>query len=155
MKSALLASKKKTTTLLSAGAEVVLAGEAPSEDWSRRLGPAPDIYSREINYWLLKAAIDLLKWRRDLGCMYVHTTDYPMHNWPPEAAESNEHLARLDELLGRDIKGKVSLGLYALGTALAFVDPLLAYIAYASVSIMWFIPDRRLTNSAVDRDNKP
>ena len=101
VKSALLASKKKTTTLLSAGAEVVLAGEAPSEDWSRRLGPAPDIYSREINYWLLKAAIDLLKWRRDLGCMYVHTTDYPMHNWPPEAAESNEHLARLDELFRR------------------------------------------------------
>ena len=32
--------------------------------------------------------------------MYVHTTDYPMHNWPPEAAESIEHLARLDELLG-------------------------------------------------------
>jgi phosphonoacetate hydrolase len=100
VKSALLSSKKKTTTLLSAGAEVILAGEVPSEDWTRRLGQAPDIYSREINYWLLKAAIDLLKRRRDLGCMYVHTTDYPMHNWPPEAAESNEHLARVDELLG-------------------------------------------------------
>ncbi len=100
VKSALLSSKKKTTTLLPAGADIVLAGEAPSEDWTRRLGPAPDIYSCEINYWLLTAAIDLLKRRRDLGCLYVHTTDYPMHTWAPEAAESKAHLARLDDLLG-------------------------------------------------------
>jgi len=100
VRSALLSSKKKTTTLLPAGADVVLAAEAPSGDWTSRLGTAPDIYSREINYWLLTAAIDLLKKRRDLGCLYVHTTDYPMHTWPPDAPESKEHLARLDELLG-------------------------------------------------------
>jgi phosphonoacetate hydrolase len=96
IKSALLSSKKKTTTLLRRGASLVLTPEAPPADWVRRLGPAPDIYSREINYWLLRAAIDLLKTRRDLGCLYVHTTDYPMHTWPPEAPESQEHLARLD-----------------------------------------------------------
>ena len=100
VKSALLSSKKKTTTLLPAGAEVVLAAETPTQDWVERLGPAPDIYSREINYWLLTAAIDLLKRRRDIGCLYVHTTDYPMHTWPPEARESLEHLARLDQLFG-------------------------------------------------------
>ena len=33
--------------------------------------------------------------------LYVHTTDYPMHTWPPEAPESKEHLAKLDALLGR------------------------------------------------------
>jgi hypothetical protein len=42
----------------------------------------------------------------------------------------------------------VSLGLYALGLILAFIEPLLAYGAYAMVSIMWFIPDRRLAQSA-------
>ena len=100
VKSALLSSKKKTTTLLPAGADVVLTAEAPSDEWTSRLGPAPDIYSLEINYWLFTAAIDLLKKRRDLGCLYVHTTDYPMHTWPPEADQSKEHLARLDALLG-------------------------------------------------------
>ena len=100
VKSALLSSKKKTTTLLSPGADLILAAETPTQDWVSRLGPAPDIYSREINYWLMQAAIDLLKNRRDLGCMYIHTTDYPMHTWPPEAPESKEHLARLDQLLG-------------------------------------------------------
>ncbi len=100
VKSALLSSKKKTTTLLSPGADLILAAETPTEDWVQRLGVAPNIYSREINYWLLTAAIDVLKNRRDIGCMYIHTTDFPMHTWPAEAPESKEHLARLDQLLG-------------------------------------------------------
>jgi len=50
--------------------------------------------------------------------------------------------------LGRDIKGKVSVAIYSLGIALAFIEPLLAYGAYALVSIMWFIPDRRFAASA-------
>jgi phosphonoacetate hydrolase len=82
VKSALLSCKKKTTTLLSPGADVILSAETPAQDWVRRLGPAPDIYSREINYWLMAAALDLLKTRRDIGCLYIHTTDYPMHTWP-------------------------------------------------------------------------
>jgi phosphonoacetate hydrolase len=103
VKSALLSSKKKTTALLLGGADVVLAAEAAPPEWVARLGPAPDIYSREINYWLFRAAIDLLTHRQDLGCLYIHTTDYPMHMWPPEASESNEHLARLDGLIGEAV----------------------------------------------------
>ena len=98
VRSALLSSKKKTTTLLRRGTDFVLTPELPPDEWVRRLGPAPPIYSREINYWLLEAAIDLLKKRRELACVYVHTTDYPMHTWAPEAPESKEHLARLDSL---------------------------------------------------------
>ena len=47
----------------------------------RKLGPAPDIYSADINYWLMAAAIDVLRNRPDIGVLYVHTTDYPMHMW--------------------------------------------------------------------------
>src|SRR5579862_569002 len=100
VKSGLLSSKKKTTTLLAPGADLILTAEAPSREWVARFGSAPGIYSREINYWLLTVAIDLLKNRRDLGCLYIHTTDYPMHTWPPEAPESQEHLKRLDQLFG-------------------------------------------------------
>ena len=103
VKSALLSSKKKTTTLLARGAEVVLTAETPAPEWIARLGPAPDIYSREINYWLLRAAIDLLDRRRDLACVYIHTTDYPMHAWPPDAPESKDHLARLDALIAEAV----------------------------------------------------
>ena len=100
VKSALLSSKAKTVTFLLHGAEIVLTAENPTPDWVGRLGPAPPIYSREINYWLVRAAIDILKNRPEIGCLYIHTTDYAMHMWPPDAAESKEHLERLDELFG-------------------------------------------------------
>jgi uncharacterized membrane protein len=45
---------------------------------------------------------------------------------------------------GQSIKAQASLVLYAGGTALAFVIPWLAYILYAVVAVIWFIPDRTL-----------
>ena len=103
VKSALLSSKAKTVTFLLRGAEIVLTAEEPTAEWVQKLGPAPSIYSSEINYWLLRAAIDILRNRPDIGCLYVHTTDYAMHMWPPEAPESKEHLERLDDLFGQAI----------------------------------------------------
>jgi phosphonoacetate hydrolase len=104
VKSALLSSKAKTITFLLRGAEIVLTAENPQPEWVQKLGPAPPIYSREINYWLVRAAIDILKNRPDIGCLYVHTTDYAMHMWPPEAPESKEHLERIDDLFGQAMK---------------------------------------------------
>ena len=104
VKSALLSSKAKTATLLMRGAEIVLTAENPGTEWVKELGPAPAIYSSDINYWLLNAAIHTLKSRPDIGVLYVHTTDYPMHMWAPEAPESQEHLARLDDLFGEAMK---------------------------------------------------
>src|SRR6202158_3343955 len=104
VKSALLSSKAKTITFLSRGAEIVLTAENPTPEWVQKLGPAPTIYSREINFWLMQSAIDILKTRPDIGVLYVHTTDYPMHMWAPEAPESKDHLARMDELIGEAMK---------------------------------------------------
>lgn len=100
VKSALLTCKKKTVRLLGRGADLAIAAEAPPAEFVARYGAPGDIYSREINYWLWEVAIDLLKTRPDLGVLYVHTTDYPMHMWAPERPESLEHLERLDALLG-------------------------------------------------------
>ena len=46
--------------------------------------------------------------------------------------------------VGSETKGKVSLGLYAAGVALAFLTPWLSYLCYVLVEVMWFIPDPRL-----------
>jgi uncharacterized membrane protein len=56
----------------------------------------------------------------------------------------------LNAQLGRDTKAKVSLALYLLGITLALVfieplGPLLAFGTFALNSLIWFIPDRRLT----------
>lgn len=98
--SALLSSKKKTISLLSRGAIIAVTPEEAPAEWVDRLGPAPAIYSREINYWTFRAAIDVLKHRPEIQCLYVHTTDYPMHTWAPDAPESKEHLKTIDTLLG-------------------------------------------------------
>jgi phosphonoacetate hydrolase len=96
----LLSSKKKTITLLPRGASVVVSAEIPPPEWTARLGKAPDIYSAEINHWLLKAALWVLRNQPEIGILYIHTTDYPMHMWPPESELSRRHLAGLDALLG-------------------------------------------------------
>ncbi|OQP56078.1 nucleotide pyrophosphatase [Niastella yeongjuensis] len=98
LSSALLSSKKKTIALLSSGADLTLTAEAPSQEWVDRLGTAPDIYSPDINYWLLKAGIWLLKNESRYQCVYIHTTDYPMHRWAPEDERSKAHLQTLDTL---------------------------------------------------------
>ena len=41
----------------------------------------------------------------------------------------------------------VSPIVYVAGFGLAFVSPYLAYACYGAVSLLWFIPDRRLTKS--------
>jgi uncharacterized membrane protein len=46
--------------------------------------------------------------------------------------------------LGKDWKGNLSVVIYIVAIALAFVDPRIALGLYVLVAIMWFIPDRRI-----------
>lgn len=55
--------------------------------------------------------------------------------------------SRVAQGIRGDVKGKLSLLLYALGVALAFLSPFAAYAAYVVVAVMWFVPDRRLATS--------
>ena len=45
--------------------------------------------------------------------------------------------------LGSDRKGKVSVIMYVVGIGLCFLQPLLGFLVYSLVALMWFIPDRR------------
>jgi len=49
--------------------------------------------------------------------------------------------------ISSDLKGKVSLVLYAAGVGLAFVAVWISYVIYAAVAVMWLIPDRRFTRT--------
>jgi uncharacterized membrane protein len=49
----------------------------------------------------------------------------------------------LHKALGSDFKGKVSVGLYAAGIALAFWLTWLSLAIYAAVALIWLVPDRR------------
>lgn len=53
----------------------------------------------------------------------------------------------IERALATDVKGIISLIIYAVGMALAIVPDIgsvLSYLAYACVALTWFIPDRRL-----------
>ena len=98
--SALLSCKAKTLKILGEGTTVVAVAEEPTPEVVARYGAPPPMYSAEVNRWLWKIAIDLLRTRPDIGLLYVQTTDYPMHMWGPEERQSLDHMAMLDELLG-------------------------------------------------------
>ena len=51
---------------------------------------------------------------------------------------------RLASAAGNDLKGKISILLYATAIALAFVNQWISDAIYVSVAAIWFIPDRRI-----------
>jgi len=101
VRGALLTSKRKTVELFHKDTELAVAAEDPPAEFVKRYGVPPGIYTSEINEWLWKVAIDLLQTRPDIGVLYVHTTDYPMHRWAPDEAGSMVHLSQMDTLIGK------------------------------------------------------
>ena len=55
--------------------------------------------------------------------------------------------SRLRRAVGRDIKGKISSGLYVTAIPLAFVQPWIAIVIYIFVALLWLIPDRRIEST--------
>ena len=50
----------------------------------------------------------------------------------------------LDKAIGSDFKGKISPVLYVSGIVVAFYLPWISEALYASVALLWLIPDRRI-----------
>jgi uncharacterized membrane protein len=67
---------------------------------------------------------------------YTILTAVLVHHEGPDSA--------LAHAMGHDVKGKASLVIYAAGVGVAFVQPLASIGCYVLVSLIWFIPDRRV-----------
>ena len=52
--------------------------------------------------------------------------------------------SKLAAAIGKDRKGKISIALYALAIALAFVATWISDALYIAVALIWIIPDRRI-----------
>ena len=52
----------------------------------------------------------------------------------------------LKKALGNDVKGKLSIVFYVIGIILSFFVPLISYILYIAVALMWIVPDRRIAS---------
>jgi uncharacterized membrane protein len=59
----------------------------------------------------------------------------------------------LARAVGRDLKGKASLLIYATAIPLSFADPRLACGLYTLVAVIWLIPDRRIEMALTERES--
>jgi uncharacterized membrane protein len=51
---------------------------------------------------------------------------------------------RLRDVVGNDLKGKLSPLIYVVGILVAFIEPWLALIPFVVVALIWLVPDRRV-----------
>ena len=61
--------------------------------------------------------------------------------------------SRLREALGTDVKGWLSLAMYAAAIPLAFENRWISYALYVAVALIWFVPDRRIERSVEPTHN--
>jgi len=64
------------------------------------------------------------------------------------AAEGEDSV--LARAIGGDVKGRVSVALYAAAIAAAFVRPWIAGALYGLVALMWLVPDRRIERALAE-----
>src|SRR5262245_16349961 len=60
--------------------------------------------------------------------------------------------SNLSIALGRDVKGKLSLLIYAVAIPIAFAESFAACGLYVLVAVLWLIPDRRIERAMQTRD---
>ena len=58
--------------------------------------------------------------------------------------------SKLSIAVGKDFKGQLSTGIYAVGIPLALLRWWLGFGLYVLVAIMWLVPDRRIERTLVD-----
>jgi uncharacterized membrane protein len=64
-----------------------------------------------------------------------------------QLANSGGQRSKLRDVVGNDKKGYVSIALYVAGIASAFFSNYAAWGFFATVAIIWLIPDRRVTRT--------
>jgi uncharacterized membrane protein len=57
---------------------------------------------------------------------------------------SQGHDSLTQRAVGRDKKGLVSIGSYAVAIPIAYVSPWISYAIFVGIAILWVIPDRRI-----------
>ena len=77
-----------------------MSSEQPPDWVVDGVGTPPDIYSLEVNRWVLDAGQFILS-QQDFDLVYLTTTDYAMHSHAPDEPESARHITLLDEGIGK------------------------------------------------------
>ena len=76
------------------------------------VGPNPDIYTAEASLYVLRAGVKLIEAGR-ADFLYLSTTDFMQHKFAPEASDSLDFYAGIDEQLGRLLELGAVVGITA------------------------------------------
>jgi phosphonoacetate hydrolase len=96
---AMVTAKEKLTRLLRRGLDHCVDMKSHPERFRAAAGPPPDIFSLEINLWVLRMAREVAVHLRP-RFLYVATTDYPQHKLGPAEPAMQAYLAESDAALG-------------------------------------------------------
>jgi len=103
LKTALLTSKDKLRRLLNRGASISFSAERPVPWVTEKIGSAPNIYSADVDIWLMKALREVMAEEKP-DFAYVATTDYTMHKYPPGHPESRRHISGVDRAIQETVE---------------------------------------------------
>jgi len=123
---------------------------------------------KQVNGAIMWANLHLLFWLSLLPVVTGWAGENPRAAWPSAvygvillvAALSYLVLQRtiirhgggaLAQMIGADLKGRLSPLLYLSGVGLSFVRPWLAELAYALVAAIWLVPDQRIERALAAR----
>jgi uncharacterized membrane protein len=63
--------------------------------------------------------------------------------------------SRLAAAVGKEMKGKISAGLYAVAIPLAFFHQAVADALYVLIALVWLVPDRRIERAIRAEEGHP
>ncbi len=96
---ALVTAKEKLTRLLRRGLDHCVDMKDHPPAFGARVGLPPDVFSLEINLWVLRMAREVAVHVAP-DFLYVATTDYPQHKLGPEEPAMRGYLEESDEAFG-------------------------------------------------------
>ncbi len=99
----LVTAKEKLTRLLDRGLDISIDATSSSAGLAERLGDTPSIYSAQITPWVLRAA-KVMAEQGQPDLLYIATTDYMEHVYPPQASQMQQQVREMDELIGDVVK---------------------------------------------------
>ncbi len=100
MNSIVVTAKDKLRTLVGVDATMAVSSER-APDWiASAVGDPPEVYSLEVNGWVVDVGNFLMK-QRPVDIAYLTTTDFAMHMNPPDHPDALRHMAILDDAIGR------------------------------------------------------
>ena len=68
-----------------------------------------------------------------------------------EVIKINGDNSEISQNIGNDLKGKISIFAYAVAIIFAFYFPIISYLIYIVIALIWVVPDSRLEKSMMKK----